>query len=134
MFFHISILNLVSISRKANDDDKVDKKRKCSKDFSFFIILICFVCTFTTFLVFTYVRQNQLFNQSIREATTKNSSPVHNVKGQLISKANSAVFIWTKKQMKTFFYFCPEDILLRGFEPHSRKIWLRVQEERFMPK
>ena len=42
-------------------------------------------------------------------------------KGQLISKANSTVFTWTKKRTKIFFYFCPEDILLRGFKPHSRK-------------
>ena len=42
-------------------------------------------------------------------------------KGQLISKANSTVFIWNKKWTNFFFYFCPEDILLRGFEPHSRK-------------
>ena len=28
-------------------------------------------------------------------------------KGQLISKANFKVFIWTKKPTKTFLYFCP---------------------------
>ena len=28
-------------------------------------------------------------------------------KGQLISKANFEVFIWTKKQTKIFLYFCP---------------------------
>ena len=28
-------------------------------------------------------------------------------KGQLISKANFEVFIWTKKRMKIFLYFCP---------------------------
>jgi hypothetical protein len=28
-------------------------------------------------------------------------------KGQLISKANFEVFIWTKKQTKIFLYICP---------------------------
>ena len=28
-------------------------------------------------------------------------------KGQLISKANSKLFIWTKKPTKIFLYFCP---------------------------
>ena len=35
-------------------------------------------------------------------------------KGQLISKANSTVFIWTKNQTKIFFYFCPEEKLILG--------------------
>ena len=42
------------------------------------------------------------------------------LKGQLISKAKSTVFIRTKKRTK-IFYFSLEDILLCGFEPHSRK-------------
>ena len=42
-------------------------------------------------------------------------------KGQLISKANSIVFAWSKNRIKIFFYFSPEDILLPGFEPHWRK-------------
>ena len=32
-------------------------------------------------------------------------------KGQLISKANFKVFIWTKKPTKIFLYFCPSHIV-----------------------
>ena len=31
-------------------------------------------------------------------------------KGQLISKANFLVLIWTKKQTKLFFDYCPKDL------------------------
>jgi hypothetical protein len=71
---------LVSISRKTKDDDKIDKKRNCSKNCSLFIVMIIsiVVCTATPFLLFTYVGQNQLnsnsINKSIRETTMKNSS------------------------------------------------------------
>ena len=37
----------------------------------------------------------------------RNSLASLNAKGQLISKANSKLFIWTKKPMKIFLYFCP---------------------------
>ena len=40
------------------------------------------------------------------------------LKGQLISKANSTVFIWIKQ----IFYFCPEDILLPGFGPPHKGV------------
>ena len=32
------------------------------------------------------------------------------IKGQLISKANFRVLIWTKKRTKFFFEFCPKDL------------------------
>ena len=35
-------------------------------------------------------------------------------RGQLISKPNFELIIWTKKRTKIFFYFCHEDILLQN--------------------
>ena len=36
-------------------------------------------------------------------------------KGQLILKANSTIFIWTKKRTKIFLYSCPKIDFFRGF-------------------
>ena len=44
-----------------------------------------------------YWKQTSIDQKNINEA----------IKGQLISKANSKLFIWTKKPIKIFLYFCP---------------------------
>ena len=46
-------------------------------------------------------------------------------KGQIISKANHTVFIWTKKRTKYFFYFCPKiDSRFVGSSPTQESILL----------
>ena len=44
-------------------------------------------------------------------------------KGQLISKANSTVFNWTKKRTKFFFYFCPDKIVLSWVRAPLKEIF-----------
>ena len=67
----------VLISRKANDDDKTDKKRKFSKNCFFFIIMIVstFFCLATPFLLFTFLGQMQphqtILEKSARKPTTE---------------------------------------------------------------
>ena len=46
---------------------------------------------------------------STTTATSKTKVPCTG-KGQLISKANFEVFIWTKNWTKIFFYFCPSSL------------------------
>ena len=70
-------VDFVSISRKADEDDKTDKKRKSSKNYSFFIIMIVsiFFCLATPFLLFTFLGQMQphqtILEKSSRKPTTE---------------------------------------------------------------
>ena len=76
-FFFFLDAKCVSISRKANDD-KTDKKRKSSKNCSFFIIsssflwIFCiFICLATPFLLFKFFGKMQS-QQTVLEKSTRN--------------------------------------------------------------
>ena len=77
VFFSFFDAKFVSISRKANNGDKSDKKRKFSKNCSFFIIMIVsiFFCLATPFLLFTFLGQMQphqtILEKSARKPTTE---------------------------------------------------------------
>ena len=45
-----------------------------------------------------------------RERMEKRRLELRSGKGQLFSKANFFVLIWTKKRTKLFFEFCPNDL------------------------
>ena len=66
-------VDFVSISRKADEDDKTDKKRKSSKNYSFFIIMIVsiFFCLTTPFLLFTFFGQMQPYHTTLEKPTRK---------------------------------------------------------------
>ena len=64
-------IDFVSISRKADEDDKTDKKKKCSKNCSFFIIMIVsiFFCLATPFLLFIFLGQMQPYQTTLEKST-----------------------------------------------------------------
>ena len=66
-------VDFVSISRKADEDDKTDKKRKSSKNYSFFIIMIVsiFFCLATPFLLFKFFGKTQSHKTVLEKSTRK---------------------------------------------------------------
>ena len=75
-FFFFLDAEFVSISRKANEDDKTYKKRKFPNNCSLFIIMgvSIFFCLATPFLLFTFLGQMQPY-QTTLEKSTRNPTP-----------------------------------------------------------
>ena len=66
-------------------------------------------------LVFHHDRWSLTYKNTVCKKNfqdTQDLLRLESVEGQLISQAHFEVYIWTKKQTKIFFYFCPS--LLNG--------------------
>ena len=60
------------------------------------------------FFLAQWLWQNENESRFQQQPTFRRLQAYSPGKGQLISKANSTIFTWTKKRTKIFLYFCPK--------------------------
>ena len=69
---------------------------------------LTFIQPYTFILPYTFIRRSRVYSHSSLHCVIKDClTHWYQSKGQLISKANSTLFIWTKKNEQFFFRFLP---------------------------